>query len=327
MNQFQIFVLKAFRKAYEKIVFSKRNDRPFNLEDADLAADEIMQGLNSNDPFMIARFGGFELAAVYNYVGVTSKKRNVLKYIAGKEPPWWWNKGLLDSLHNNAGVFPNNKDIVERFCALMLEDMISVDILGSWLSEEHYFRDRLNAKRVHLFFLEPFWSETPWTSLLENKKVLVVHPFKKTIERQYEKRDLLFEKKGTLPTFASLDVIRAVQSHDKNSHNYQDWFEALEAMKAQIDAIDYDVCLIGAGAYGFPLAAHVKRKGKKAVHLGGALQLLFGIRGKRWENPEYGVNAGIPYGFYRDMMNEHWVRPNEEETPLHSKAIEGACYW
>lgn len=36
-------------------------------------------------------------------------------------------------------------------------------------------------------------------------------------------------------------------------------------MKSEIDKCDYDVCLIGCGAYGFPLAAHVKHKGKQAI--------------------------------------------------------------
>ena len=56
-------------------------------------------------------------------------------------------------------------------------------------------------------------------------------------------------------------------------------------MKSEIDKCDYDVCLIGCGAYGFPLAAHVKHKGKQAIHLGGTLQLLFGIKGNRWFDP------------------------------------------
>lgn len=81
-------------------------------------------------------------------------------------------------------------------------------------------------------------------------------------------------------------MIRAVQSLGGNSQ-FKDWFEALEYMKTEIDKVDYDICLIGAGAYGFPLAAHVKRQGKQGVHLGGALQLLFGIKGKRWEMANY----------------------------------------
>jgi hypothetical protein len=36
-----------------------------------------------------------------------------------------------------------------------------------------------------------------------------------------------------------------------------------------IDCLEFDVALIGAGAYGLPLAACVKRLGKKAIHMGG----------------------------------------------------------
>ena len=45
----------------------------------------------------------------------------------------------------------------------------------------------------------------------------------------------------------------------------------------------FDVAIIGCGAYGMPLAAMLKQAGKQAIHLGGATQLLFGIKGKRWE--------------------------------------------
>ena len=88
------------------------------------------------------------------------------------------------------------------------------------------------------------------------------------------------------------------------------------------------MCLIGCGAYGFPLAAHVKRTGRQAIHLGGALQLLFGIRGKRWENPTYGVKEwGLAYGCYRELMNDYWVRPGENFKPANAEHVEGACYW
>jgi hypothetical protein len=99
-------------------------------------------------------------------------------------------------------------------------------------------------------------------------------------------------------------------------------------MKSEIDKVDYDICLIGCGAYGFHLAAHVKRTGKKAVHLGGALQLLFGIKGKRWEDPYYGVHKWkIPYGSYTNLMNEFWVRPSINETPINAEKVENSCYW
>lgn len=168
--------------------------------------------------------------------------------------------------------------------------------------------------------LNPFFSHIPWTRALEGKKVLVVHPFAETIQKQYLQREFLFEN-NILPKF-QLFTVKAVQSIAANNTQFSDWFEALNYMKLQIDKHDYDICLIGCGAYGFSLAAHVKRKGKKAVHLGGSLQLLFGIRGRRWENPDYNSQYN-----YSKFMNEYWVRPNDSERPNAANKVEGACYW
>jgi hypothetical protein len=231
-------------------------------------------------------------------------------------------------MQNWSGFFPLEINRVEQFCNLMLNDLQYVDILGSWLKNEELLENELKAKKVHLRFLEPFWSEIPWTSLLEGKKVLVVHPFEKSIYNQYNKRNVLFKKRNLLPDFKSLTVIKAVQSLGQKDNRFKDWFEALDYMKNEIDKVDYDICLIGAGAYGFHLAAHVKRNGKKSIHLGGALQLLFGIKGKRWESEAYGVKEwGIPSGFYCSLMNENWIRPMEEERPKNAEKVENACYW
>ena len=75
--------------------------------------------------------------------------------------------------------------------------------------------------------------------------------------------------------------------------------------------------LVGCGAYGFPLAADIKRIGKCAIHLGGVSQLLFGIQGKRWDS--YG-------GVYENMVNEHWIRPFEYELSDIIKKTEDGCY-
>jgi hypothetical protein len=196
--------------------------------------------------------------------------------------------------------------------------MREIDVLGSWLKQEIFFDEQLkNSKKVVLEDLEPFFCTNPWTRALEGKKVLVVHPFTTTIESQYEKRHLLFEN-NLLPNF-ELTTVKAVQSVAGAETEFKDWFEALDSMKNKIDAEDYDIAIIGAGAYGLPLAAHVKRMGKKAVHLAGATQLLFGIKGKRWE--EYIVWP------YTNLFNEHWVRPASNEQPQNASKVEDACYW
>ena len=322
------YLLKALRKTYTMLYPAA----PINtcyIETSPKRSSQMIYNLLSDDrPCMIARFGGFELSVTANYIGVKSKRKDIISYIRGKTPDLWWNTKTWQYLNNNAGFFPLTLTEIERFCELMLKSAAQVDILGSWQDNEQFINFAPDMKRVKLMLLEPFWNASPWTKALEGKKVLVVHPFARSIEKQYnEQRNLLFDNPDIIPLF-ELSTIEAVQSIGGQAPGFNSWFEALAHMQKQIDHINFDICLLGCGAYGFPLAAYVKSKGKKAVHLGGALQLLFGIRGKRWENPDYGVKAwNIPYGSYLSLMNEHWIRPKKNDIPLNANQVEDACYW
>jgi hypothetical protein len=270
---------------------------------------------------MIARFGSTELLCLSNYYGIHLQKRSFWGYIQGKNFPWWWEPSTLQQMQQWSGFFPPTIDNIEKFCELMLNDIPEVDILGTWLKNEDIFSSELSsAKKVGLLGLDPYWAIDPWTKVLEGKKVLVVHPFADTIAKQYKKRELLFTTK-LLPAF-DLITIKAVQSLGGVDSGFKNWFEALDFMKEQIKQQDFDICLIGAGAYGFPLAAHVKRLGKKGFHMGGSLQLLFGIRGKRWETGNYKEIFG-----YHTLINEHWVRPDSNERPVSAEDVEDSCYW
>ncbi|KAA6303730.1 MAG: hypothetical protein EZS26_000281 [Candidatus Ordinivivax streblomastigis] len=330
MNQLSIFTLKALRKLYAKTFSVQPLANLECIQDADIVSELIYDKLMSDKPCMIARFGSTELMTLVNYLGVYStEKKNIFKYIQCKRLDWWWNKNILQQMQQWSGFFPPTVEKIEQFCELMMENMKELDVLGSWLSNENYVKDNFSqAELVHLHLLEPYFAEIPWTKALEGKKVLVVHPFAELIEKQYqESRTKLFKNPNVLPLF-HLQTIKAVQSLGGESNGFKDWFEALDWMKQEIDKKDYDICLIGCGAYGFPLAAYVKKQGKKAIHLGGASQLLFGIRGKRWENPNYEiVSWGISYGFYPNLMNEYWVRPTEVLKSKNANQVEGACYW
>jgi len=321
MNKAVTFSLKILRGVYAHSFLEKPIKRPDCIHDPDFVAVKIREVLLDDEPRMIARFGANELSALVNYLGVKTMPRKSISYISGDSPPWWWNENLIQLLHTGAGFFPPTEEKVEQFCELMIKDIPLVDILGSWLPNEVYFEDALKkAEKVQLLTLDPYWAKKPWTKALEGKKVLVVHPFAETIKEQYKKRELLFEN-NLLPKF-DLKTVKAVQSIAGEKTPFADWFEALDYMKTEIDKTDYDICLIGAGAYGFPLAAHVKRMGKKSFHIGGSLQLLFGIRGKRWESPDYHHTYDYP-----GLVNKYWESPNEQEKPAHANKVEGGCYW
>lgn len=328
MDKIGIYALKALRRLYSKCFASKAVGYDRGITDPDRASELIYNLLASGKPCMIARYGSTEMFAITNYLGVTAKHHSAWKYIQGKQFAWWWEDNVKDQMTRWSGFFPSTEENLMKFGEMMVEDSKQVDILGSWLPDEETMIAgfKLDLTKVTLLSLEPYWSKNPWSRILEGKKVLVVHPFASLIERQYEeKRDALFDDKQVLPKF-ELKTIKAVQSIGGDCQ-FENWFEALDSMKAQMDATDYDIVLLGCGAYGFPLAAYAKRMGKQAVHLGGALQLLFGIRGKRWDNPEFGAKTVCTEGGYGQLFNSHWVYPGENEMPKAASQVEDGCYW
>lgn len=298
------------------------------IDNPDKVSDIIYETLISKEPCMIARYGATELMCIINYLGVKKGKPNMFRYLLGLEEDWWWRDTSLKQIEQWSGFFPSTISNVERFCEMMLNDSQYVDILVSWLKDEYRLKRYLHTECfIQGLFLDPFWSKYSWTRSLKNKKVLVVHPFAKLIESQYnQKREFLFKNPDILPEF-HLRTIKAVQSLGGDSNGFKDWFEALDYMKHEMDKIDYDICLLGCGAYGFPLAAHAKRMGKKAVHMGGSLQLLFGIIGKRWENPDYGSKELNDRNKYPQLFNEYWVRPTSNEFSINKDKVENGCYW
>lgn len=328
MNRFTQRALNFLRRHYLS-AFGPAPEPLVRSNDADEISNFIYDRLMDNKPFMLTRFGSVELRCTYNYLGMQTGPSSWLSYIRGKSPAFWFEPHDIEGMRNNAGFFSNTPEQLRLFGKRYYEDSALIDVLGVWGPVEYDVADHIkDSYKANIIYLEPYFSKQPWTRALAGKKVLVVHPFASLIEQQYHNhRTQLFADPNILPDF-ELHTIQAVQSLGGESNGFATWFDALKWMEDAIDQVDYDICIIGCGAYGLPLAAHVKRQGKKAIHLGGATQLLFGIKGKRWENPVYGTNEpNFPAGFYLRLFNEHWRRPGESDKPASASRVEGGCYW
>ena len=285
----------------------------------DLLAQKIEDAKNG---LMVCKFGTVELNAVccflMNERGVSAKE--LFDSIVGRYDVM--PESAMKPLCTNAGFFPNKLELGYQYAHLVKEDIKEIDILGSYDEEEEFLRDDLaHCTKVDLEgYYAPFLWENPWTKQLKGKRILVVHPFTESIQAQYARREKLFTNPDVLPEFKELILVKAVQSMACNGETtgFDTWFDALEYMKQEIDKHDYDIALIGCGAYGMNLAAHVKRKGKIAIHLAGWTQMLFGIYGNRWleDQPEF-----------KKLINEYWIRPSAQERPKGVEVVENACYW
>lgn len=305
---------------FHQMVSNEKRGRNFHIQGLKNYSNNLISvKIESKKPFLVSRFGAFELNVLKNIKEVKENKvHNPVSYILGSESKWWFNQNLLQKFHHNAGFFPTgNLEKLYKYYDLCIADMTEIDLLGSWLHEEYFFKDHLlSAKRVLIEDLEPFFAKNPWTLSLEGKRVLIINPFTDDILKQYKKKKLLFDNK-ILPDF-DLKVYKPFELNEAQSR-FNCWFEALDFMKQEIKKIDFDIAIIGAGAYGMNLAAEIKRNKKSAIHLGGATQLLFGIKGRRWI--DFPVQN---YPIY-NLFNENWVRPSKK--PSNYKDIEGGCYW
>ena len=255
---------------------------------------------------MIGRYGIYEL----NAVAAALRGRK-----GGKD--------VMHPLCFNAGFFPCEESLLDGFKAEYCEAASKLDCLaiscyrrGAYAAEEALFQDfSPSAVLIEIDCLNFFKFENSWTRALAGKRILVVHPYADLILKQYAKRALLFPDDGMLPELGSIEAIEAVQSIGGSSTGFGNWFEALRAMKDKMSSHEFDVAIIGAGAYGFPLAAHAKSLGAVGLHLGGVTQILFGIMGRRWE------------ARYMKLFNDAWVWPDARSRPANYERIEGGCYW
>lgn len=280
-----------------------------NVMTAEEGNGRLQQLVESGKPFAAARFGGTETKTIADVLYTKAGGR--LGGVSDR---------TLQRIMELSGFFPADKKALEQFTQLYLNSSSQIDLLGVWnILLQGYLADNyvINAQLAELRMFEPYYFENPWTVALRGKRVVVVHPFADTINRQYERREKLFTNQNILPEF-KLRTVKAVQTlAEEHDERFATWFEALDYMYYECMKEDFDIALIGCGAYGYPLAAKLKQAEKQAVHIGGSLQLLFGIKGSRWDEHE----------IISKLYNDAWVRPAQTEIIQKADKVEGSCYW
>jgi hypothetical protein len=263
--------------------------------------ERIKTLIQKGDPFLVSRIGlGGE-----SLVSALTLNNSMI------------NDAVKQWFYVNAGFY--GTDNYRDFAILYKKACESGDLHAYWNNDSfRQVEDFLvpqNKTLVDPSVLESFRCRNPWTSELKGKKILIVHPFKKTIDEQLKVKNKLWNDEGILPdatyiTYQSVQSIGGIGPH-------KDWYESLNIMFDDISKIDFDIVFLGCGAYGMPLSYLIKEKLKRsAIYIGGGLQLYFGIKGLRWDN-----------GDTSNYYNEFWVRPDLVEKPQHSLMVEGGCYW
>lgn len=281
--------------------------------------------IEKNEPFSCIRLGNTE-----NYILNTLYENQLVH-------EWWYRY-----LFNVAGVFPLDLDFYkDSFLPKNIEAIKNSDIVG-WVAItqveplENFKNNILKNKNcfTDLDFLDPAYLidyDVPWTSLLKDKKVLVVSPHYSTIIQQWKKRKNIWgDNVDKILPFELVDVVKSPHPPhieggelEVNGKELKTWIDAEQYLENEISNYDFDFLLVGAGAYGPSLCSFAKSIGKMAIQPGGATQLFFGICGKRWTENEN-------FKKQQNCFNQYWIYPLEDDKPQNVSIVEGDegnCYW
>jgi hypothetical protein len=95
------------------------------------------------------------------------------------------------------------------------------------------------------------------------------------------------------------------------------WEDAVRLTVSRVLSYQPDVAIIGCGGLGMIIASFLRERGVSCIVLGGATQVLFGVKGGRWAT----------HAVISTFWNRHWVWPAADEVPGGAHLVEGACYW
>jgi hypothetical protein len=285
-----------------------------------LGADQyrIASLLADKQPHFIGRIAGVELKVAYAVLERSSLLTD---------------RDLLE-LENNAGIHTTSQESLKEYATRLVHAYEGCSMIAEWPQEGEVFLvtgegQRFIARRTpsipkcSALSLEPYYlppGEFSWMSALKGKRVLVLHPFVHTFQRQIQHLLALYPNRswfeGCMFHFLRPPVTLA------GNHGHLDWKEHEEKCFQQIREHQqdhpFDVALVGAGGYGMLLSHRIHQEFQThVVYIGGALQLFFGVIGKRWfSNKEV-----------MTLMNDQWVRPVKEDQPTDFKRVEKGCYW
>lgn len=291
-------------------------------------AFEQLDASGGGTPFFIGRNGTIEIETLYFYL--------TQRCGSGEHPKYPMR--IKEQIQRNAGVFPSSSSSIDRWARSYLDSLAVLDgTAAGWYrplwNVEHTILNRYapaTCFRTPLRSLEPYYQppEFRWTQHLAGKHVAVVSSFAETIRKQVwgEKTARIWtgEQEGLLTApGVKWDFIRTYYApttalgHCAWPPSIKTWEDAVIWTVDQVVRTGAQVAIIGCGALGMIIGGQLRARGISVIVMGGAVQVLFGIRGKRWAT----------HDIISKFWNDAWVWPTADEIPGGANLVEGGCYW
>lgn len=275
--------------------------------------------LTDKNPYFLARIGGSDTDALANYFSIgmhdTSFSAHLKKYLPlckrlngfysfrNEVDDYRAYLDVIDSCYRRSdflmvigkklqhSFFPEclnqNQEAEVQARIKILRRSISdlktyVDSISSYHNiqfSSYTFAGRLLKDKYTLFNL--------FAEILPGRRVLVVCPFEMSIRQNRVNRHSFFKGEYNYPEFEPdyINVPITYEGLSRDQYPHEAWNETLSYLINEIRSREFDVALLSCGSYAMPIGRDIcETLGKKAIYVGGLLQLFFGIKGRRYES-------------------------------------------
>ena len=231
-----------------------------------------------------------------------------------------------------SGIFPATTDFYLEYNHFYVSHLKNIDCLGLFLDsikmEKAIIRDyNLTSKLIHYIDQEPDRSvpsktQNCYLQYFHGKKILIICPFAELLSQRANKTifEGVWSKIGKQWFFPErVDALEFPYGFSRRTHGqYSNAIALFEHIKSEIQELDFDIALIAAAGLAIPIAAFVKSLGKVGIDLGGHLQIIFGVMGKRWRSRK---------GWKQKYFNEWWIDMPIRYKPKEGDVCDSGAYW
>jgi len=229
------------------------------------------------------------------------------------------------------GLFPCSEEAMLSYAELHGKATRELDLLGlvgGRLEADLLNRLRPKGQTINLLELEPDrsvpdQSEHCWLPELRGKRVLIVSSIAELLCQRANQTtfEAVWAKSGK-PWFDPAQVRPLQFPYCYDVHTQERFGSSenlLEWIVNQLDPTSFDLALIAGSSLGIPIAAAIRAMNRSAIALGGALQVLFGVGGRRWWNDPH---------WRQHHITSAWISVPPEQIPQVAGAyVDGGAYW
>jgi len=280
---------------------------------------DIKKAVEYNTGYAAGKIGASEQYLMYYPIFLKKKSKNKK-----------FEKELIRHALKQEGVFPANLNFCLDYSKFYIDHIKNLDCLGIFYyhNEEEMIKFyKLKNKLISSINQEPDRSipndkKNCYLHCFKDKKILLICPFAKFLKKRanketFEKVWSKTEKKWFYPK--KIEALEFPYGFDNKTHEkYTNVFNLIEHLKNEIQKKDFDIALIAAAGIAVPLASYIKSIGKIGISLGGHLQILFGVYGKRWEEKKE---------YQKNYFNENWIKLPNKYKPKQTDVCDDGAYW